>query len=141
VRGRHASEDDVGLEESRRIRHLQEAPASVRFLSIEPLLEDLGSLDLAGIDWVIVGGESGSGARPMQPGWVRSIRSHCRRAGVGGPTTTCRHGRPPCRLDAGDRSGASDESGMEANASVFGAHAGESRLAGVVRQDGAATIS
>jgi protein gp37 len=65
-----------------RIRHLQEAPVAVRFLSIEPLLEDLGSLDLAGIDWVIVGGESGPGARPMQPGWVRSIRSHCRRDGV-----------------------------------------------------------
>jgi protein gp37 len=65
-----------------RIRHLQEAPVAVRFLSIEPLLEDLGSLNLAGIDWVIVGGESGPGARPMRPGWVRSIRSHCRRADV-----------------------------------------------------------
>ena len=47
-----------------RIEHLRRAPAAVRFLSIEPLLEDLGRLDLRGIDWVIVGGESGPGARP-----------------------------------------------------------------------------
>jgi protein gp37 len=65
-----------------RARHLQEASAAVRFLSIEPLLEDLGQVDLTGIDWVIVGGESGSRARPMQAGWVRSIRAQCRRAGV-----------------------------------------------------------
>ena len=65
-----------------RIRHLQEAPVAVRFLSIEPLLEDLGSLDLTGIDWVIVGGESGRGSRPMQASWVRSIRRDCRRADV-----------------------------------------------------------
>jgi protein gp37 len=63
-----------------RIRDLQKTPAAVRFLSIEPLLEDLGEFDLTGIDWVIVGGESGPGARPMQPGWVRSIRAQCRRA-------------------------------------------------------------
>jgi len=48
-----------------RIAHLQAVPAVVRFLSIEPLLEDLGQLDLSSIDWVIVGGESGPGARPM----------------------------------------------------------------------------
>ena len=65
-----------------RINHLREAPASVRFLSIEPLLEDLGRLDLRGISWVIVGGESGRGARPMAPEWVRSIRDQCRAAGV-----------------------------------------------------------
>jgi protein gp37 len=65
-----------------RINHLREAPASVRFLSIEPLLEDLGRLDLRGISWVIVGGESGRGARPMSPEWVRSIRDQCRAAGV-----------------------------------------------------------
>lgn len=65
-----------------RIGHLQAATAAVRFLSIEPLLEDLGPIDLSGIAWVIVGGESGQGARPMQPSWVRSIRAHCRRAGV-----------------------------------------------------------
>lgn len=49
-----------------RIDHLREAPAYTRFLSIEPLLEDLGRIDLTGIDWVIVGGESGPGARPMR---------------------------------------------------------------------------
>ncbi|MCP3996397.1 MAG: phage Gp37/Gp68 family protein, partial [bacterium] len=49
-----------------RIRQLRETPAAVRFLSIEPLLEDLGEIDLQGIDWVIVGGESGPGARPMR---------------------------------------------------------------------------
>lgn len=62
-----------------RIADLQSAPAAVRFLSIEPLLEDLGELDLDGITWVIVGGESGRGARPMQAVWVRSIREQCRR--------------------------------------------------------------
>jgi protein gp37 len=65
-----------------RIKHLQEANAAVRFLSIEPLLEDLGVLDLRTIAWVIVGGESGPAARPMQPAWVRPIRDQCRRAGV-----------------------------------------------------------
>jgi protein gp37 len=65
-----------------RIRHLQDTHARVRFLSIEPLLEDVGVLDLSSIAWVIVGGESGPGARPMQPSWVRSIRAQCRRAGV-----------------------------------------------------------
>jgi len=61
-----------------RIDHLRRAPAKVRFLSIEPLLEDLGELDLAGIAWVIVGGESGPGARPMKREWVISIRRQCR---------------------------------------------------------------
>ena len=65
-----------------RIAHLQAAPAAVRFLSIEPLLEDLGTFALEGIAWVIVGGESGPGARPMQPAWVRGIRSQCRRARI-----------------------------------------------------------
>ncbi|HZW32382.1 MAG TPA: phage Gp37/Gp68 family protein [Isosphaeraceae bacterium] len=65
-----------------RIRHLQQAPAAVRFLSIEPLLEDLGEIDLAGIHWVIVGGESGAGARPMEKDWVVSIRDQCQRARV-----------------------------------------------------------
>ena len=54
----------------------------VRFLSVEPLLEDLGTIDLTASHWVIVGGESGHGARPMQPEWVRSIRDQCRDAGV-----------------------------------------------------------
>ena len=57
-------------------------PAAVRFLSIEPLLEDLGRIKLAGIDWVIVGGESGWGARPMDPAWVVSIRDQCHAEGV-----------------------------------------------------------
>lgn len=65
-----------------RIDHLRHAPAAMRFLSIEPLLEDLGAFDLAGIDWVIVGGESGPGARPMSPSWVRSIRERCAATGV-----------------------------------------------------------
>jgi protein gp37 len=65
-----------------RIEHLRAAPAAVRFLSIEPLLEDLGELDLTGIHWIIVGGESGHGARPMKPQWARSIRDQCQRAKV-----------------------------------------------------------
>ena len=60
-----------------RIGDLRNAPAHTRFLSIEPLLEDLGNLDLRGIDWVIVGGESGAGARPMEAEWVESIRRAC----------------------------------------------------------------
>ena len=65
-----------------RIAQLQKAPAKVRFLSIEPLLEDLGEIDLSGISWVIVGGESGPGARPMRCEWVVSIREQCREFGV-----------------------------------------------------------
>jgi protein gp37 len=65
-----------------RIDHLRSAPASVRFLSIEPLLEDVGVLDLSGIHWVIVGGESGRGARPMREEWVLSIQEQCANAGV-----------------------------------------------------------
>jgi protein gp37 len=65
-----------------RIADLQKAPARVRFLSIEPLLEDLGSFDLSNISWAIVGGESGPGARPMQKDWVISVRDQCREAHV-----------------------------------------------------------
>jgi protein gp37 len=65
-----------------RIADLLAVPASVRFLSIEPLLEELGPLDLDGIAWVIVGGESGPGARPMREEWVLSIREQCRAARV-----------------------------------------------------------
>jgi protein gp37 len=65
-----------------RLQALQRTLATVRFLSIEPLLEDLGKFDISGIDWVIVGGESGPGARPMRPEWVRSIRDQCKSAGV-----------------------------------------------------------
>ena len=57
-----------------RIDRLRRTGARVKFLSIEPLLEDLGEIDLTGIDWAIVGGESGPGARPMNAEWVRNIR-------------------------------------------------------------------
>jgi protein gp37 len=84
---RFAAEQDhiwwgVSVEDKRyglpRIPHLQTAPARVRFLSIEPLLENLGRFDLSGISWAIVGGESGPGARPMHREWVVSIRELCR---------------------------------------------------------------
>lgn len=60
-----------------RIMHLQAAPATVRFLSIEPLIGAIGAVDLTGIDWVIAGGESGPGARPIHLEWVREIRDQC----------------------------------------------------------------
>lgn len=65
-----------------RVRHLREAPAGIRFLSIEPLIGRIGKLDLNGIDWVIVGGESGPRARPMSVDWVREIRDQCVDANV-----------------------------------------------------------
>lgn len=65
-----------------RISELRSSPASVRFLSIEPLLEDLGTLELSGIHWVIVGGESGPGARSMKREWVVGVRRQCRQYGV-----------------------------------------------------------
>jgi protein gp37 len=65
-----------------RVEHLRSSPARVRFLSVEPLLEDLGELDLDGIHWVIVGGESGRNARPLAADWVRSIRTQCAKASV-----------------------------------------------------------
>lgn len=65
-----------------RIDYLREAPASVRFLSVEPLLEDLGTVDLTGIHWVIVGGESGPGSRPVQRDWIVSLRDQCAESGV-----------------------------------------------------------
>ncbi len=60
-----------------RIGQLVKVPAAVRFLSVEPLLGPVPRLPLAGIDWVIVGGESGPRARPMDPAWVRQIRDRC----------------------------------------------------------------
>ena len=60
-----------------RIAHLKKANVSVRFLSIEPLIASVGRLDLRGIDWVIVGGESGPGARPMNPRWAIDVRNQC----------------------------------------------------------------
>ena len=65
-----------------RINELQDSNAAVKFLSIEPLLEDLGAINLSGISWVIVGGESGPGARPMEKEWVLSIRDQCQGARV-----------------------------------------------------------
>jgi protein gp37 len=65
-----------------RIDHLRKTRAHVKFLSIEPLLGPLQKLDLRGIDWVIVGGESGPGARPLDAAWVRDIRDQCQRAKV-----------------------------------------------------------
>src|SRR5215469_15608155 len=65
-----------------RLEALRQAPAAMKFLSIEPLLEDLGDLDFDGINWVIVGGESGHGARPMDEAWVRNIKRQCDAAGV-----------------------------------------------------------
>ncbi|HVR34241.1 MAG TPA: phage Gp37/Gp68 family protein [Methylomirabilota bacterium] len=65
-----------------RIDLLRRARPEVAFLSIEPLLEDLGPMDLPGIHWVIVGGESGPGARPIEASWVRRIRAQCRAAKV-----------------------------------------------------------
>lgn len=65
-----------------RIDHLRRMGASVKFLSLEPMLGPLDDIDLSGIDWVIVGGESGPGARPMNPLWVASVRDQCQRVGV-----------------------------------------------------------
>ncbi len=80
-----------------RVRHLAETAARVRFLSLEPLIGPVDGLDLGGIHWVIVGGESGPGARPMRSEWVRRIRDRCVASRVpfffkqwGGPTPKAR---------------------------------------------------
>jgi protein gp37 len=65
-----------------RVEQLRTVPAAVRFVSAEPLLGPLDGLDLAGIDWLIAGGESGPHARSVDPGWLRGLRDHCRAAGV-----------------------------------------------------------
>jgi protein gp37 len=65
-----------------RIDHLRQTPARIKFLSLEPLLRPLPALDLENIHWVIVGGESGPKARPLEVSWVIDIRDHCRAAGV-----------------------------------------------------------
>jgi protein gp37 len=65
-----------------RIEHLRSAPAGLRFLSVEPLLEDLGEINLDGIGWVIAGGESGAGARPVREEWLVGLRDRCATAGV-----------------------------------------------------------
>jgi len=78
-----------------RVDHLRSTRAHIKFLSLEPLLGPIPDLDLTGIDWVIVGGESGPGARPMEGAWAVRVRDCCRRAGVpfffkqwGGPDRT-----------------------------------------------------
>lgn len=65
-----------------RINKLREIDAAIRFLSVEPLLEDLGEIDLTDIHWVIVGGESGPRARPMKPEWIDPIRQQCEESGA-----------------------------------------------------------
>lgn len=65
-----------------RIDHLRQVDAPIRFLSVEPLLEDIGEFNLENIHWVIVGGESGPKARPMKAEWVDTIRQQCEEAGV-----------------------------------------------------------
>ncbi len=65
-----------------RIDELRDTPASIKFLSIEPLLEDLGPVNLSGIDWVIVGGESGRGARPIEESWVKDLLRQCKQQKV-----------------------------------------------------------
>ena len=65
-----------------RIDFLRTMPARVRFISFEPLLDRLGKIDLTGIDWVILGGESGPGARPMEPSWVVEIKEQCLATGI-----------------------------------------------------------
>ncbi len=75
----------VSVEEAKvlsRIDDLREVPAAVRFLSVEPLIAPLPKVNLDGIDWVIVGGESGHGHRPMEPGWAADIRDQCLEAKV-----------------------------------------------------------
>jgi protein gp37 len=82
-----------------RIDHLRKTKAHIKFLSIEPLLGPLGKISLRGVDWVIVGGESGPGARPMEASWVKDIKDQCLRAGVAfffkqwGGVQKKRHGR------------------------------------------------
>jgi protein gp37 len=65
-----------------RLKHLRAARASIKFVSFEPLLGSVGKLDLSGVDWAIVGGESGPRARPMEEEWVIGIRDQCRAAKV-----------------------------------------------------------
>lgn len=102
----------VSIESDRyafRADHLRRTPAAVRWISAEPLLGPLPSLDLTGIDWLVVGGESGPKARPMHPQWVRALRDRCGGIrehpcagsclGCGAdPESAC---VPPCRCDEG----------------------------------------
>ncbi|MFG3604536.1 DUF5131 family protein [Micromonospora chersina] len=65
-----------------RVDHLRTVPAAVRFISAEPLLGPLDGIDLTGIHWLIAGGESGQGARPVDPAWIRGLRDECAKAGT-----------------------------------------------------------
>ena len=65
-----------------RIAHLKNTAAAIKFLSVEPLLEDLGEVNLSGIDWVIVGGESGRGARPLEESWVVNLLEYCEKCEI-----------------------------------------------------------
>lgn len=65
-----------------RLKHLQQTPAAIRFISFEPLIERIGRVDLSGIDWAIVGGESGPGARPIQARWICELRDQCKKQQV-----------------------------------------------------------
>jgi len=65
-----------------RIAQLRAVPAAVRFISFEPLLDKVGRINLKGVHWAIVGGESGPRARPMEPAWVEDIKHACERQGV-----------------------------------------------------------
>jgi len=85
---------------TKRIPFLQATSAHVRFLSIEPLIGPITALPLAGIDWVIVGGESGPRARPMQKDWVERIRSSCQRKGI--PFFFKQWGKPHFNADPAD---------------------------------------
>ena len=67
---------------AQRIDDLRQVPSAVRFVSCEPLLSSLNGLDFSGIDWIIVGGESGPGARPMRPEWVEGIKRMCEESGT-----------------------------------------------------------
>lgn len=70
------------MQAASRIAHLRDSSAGIRFLSVEPLIGPVGIIDLTGVDWVIAGGESGPGARPIRPEWVRSVRDQCIDQGV-----------------------------------------------------------
>ena len=75
----------VSIEDNRvisRLKHLKSIPAAIKFISAEPLIGPLSNIDLNGIDWVIVGGESGPGARPMEKQWVVDIKDQCRKYGT-----------------------------------------------------------
>ena len=65
-----------------RVEHLRKTRASIKFISMEPLLEPIAELDLIGIDWVIVGGESGPGARPLNEDWVMDIKGKCQTSNI-----------------------------------------------------------